>query len=289
MAFHVSLLLKVLLVLAVAATEVAPEETRKFTVQNYCKETVWPGITNSESFNGSIFALKPGQSAVYNVSVPWSGRIWGRTGCDFDKNGTGNCQTGGCGTSLNCTGPGSPPVSIAEFTLGGLDYYDVSLVNGFNLPIVIKTVNAKGNCSNAGCDGDLRSNCPSELAVKSDGKVIACNSACDAFNKDEYCCRGAFGTAETCQPSNYSRAFKSACPDAYSYAKDDRTSLKTCASPDFVVSFCSSRNGTVCSYHDSTLTCNGSADLRASFHGWWFLVIILPLMVPSHQFLGFIM
>ncbi|XP_030475711.1 pathogenesis-related thaumatin-like protein 3.5 isoform X2 [Syzygium oleosum] len=289
MAFHVCLLLKVLLVLGVAATEVASQGTRKFTIANNCKETVWPGLTNSESFNISGFALKPGQSAVYTASATWSGRIWGRTGCDFDKNGNGKCQTGGCGTSLNCTGPGTPPVSIAEFTLGEPDYYDVSLVDGFNLPIVIKALNAKENCSNAGCDGDLRSNCPSDLTVKSDGKVIACNSACDMFNTDELCCRGAFATAQTCQPSNYSKAFKSFCPDAYSYAKDDPTSLKTCTSPEYALSFCSSRNATVCSFHDGSSKCNGSTDLRASFYGWWFLVIVLPMIVGTHQFLGFIM
>ncbi|KAK3419841.1 hypothetical protein EUGRSUZ_G00607 [Eucalyptus grandis] len=289
MAFHVSLLLKVLLLLGIAATEVASQGNRKFTIQNNCKETVWPGITNGESFNRSGFELKPGQSAVYSPSATWSGRIWGRTGCNFDKNGNGACQTGACGNSLSCLGPGSSPVSIAEFTLGDPDYYDVSLVSGFNLPIVIKPVNAKVNCSTAGCDGDLRSNCPSELTVKSNGKVIACDSACDKFNTDEYCCRGAFGTADSCQPSNYSKAFKSFCPDAYSYAKDDPTSLKTCSSPEYIVSFCSSRNGTVCSVHDGTLKCSGSTDLRAPSYGWWFLAIVLPMIVGTHQFLGFIM
>ncbi|KAF8019460.1 hypothetical protein BT93_G0213 [Corymbia citriodora subsp. variegata] len=270
-------------------SELASQDTRKFTIVNNCKETVWPGITNSGSFNGSVFALKTGQTAGYTVSATWSGRIWGRTGCKFDKSGSGSCQTGGCGTSLNCTGPGSPPVSIAEFTLGEPDYYDVSLVSGFNLPIVIKTVNAKGNCSTAGCDGDLRSSCPSGLAVKSDGKVIACDSACDVFNTDEYCCRGGFATADACRPSNYSKAFKSFCPDAYSYAKDDQTSLKTCSSPEYVVSFCSARNGTICSVHKGELNCNGSTGLRASFYGWWLLAIVLPMIVGTHQFLGFIM
>ncbi|KAK8530076.1 hypothetical protein V6N12_060834 [Hibiscus sabdariffa] len=49
------------------------------------------------------------------------------------------------------------PVTIAEFTLGDIDYYNyVSLVDGFSLPIVINPGGGEGNCSTAGCDGDLR-------------------------------------------------------------------------------------------------------------------------------------
>ena len=43
---------------------------------------------------------------------------------------------------LGCAGRGGePPVSLAEFTLnghGGQDYYDVSLVDGYNLPVFIE-------------------------------------------------------------------------------------------------------------------------------------------------------
>lgn len=209
-----------------------------FTLVNYCKETIWPGITHSENFTNGGLTLKPGQSAVYNAPAGWNGRIWARTGCDFDKNGSGKCQTGGCGTNINCTGPGSPPATIAEFTLGEPDYYDVSLVDGFNLPISVKAVNGSGNCSTAGCDGDLRQNCPPQLAAKEDGKVIACRSACDVFNTDEYCCRGMYGSPGTCLPSNYSQSFKKVCPAAYSFAYDDPTSIITCTGADFIVTFC---------------------------------------------------
>lgn len=212
-----------------------------FTIVNYCKETIWPGITHSENFSGDGFTLKPGQSAIYTAPAGWSGRIWARTGCNFDKNGNGKCQTGACGTNINCTDPGSPPATIADFTLGEPDYYDVSLVDGFNLPIAIRAVNGTGNCSTAGCDEDLRQNCPPELAAKDNNKVIACRSACDAFNTDEYCCRGIYGSPATCLPSNYSKIFKQVCPAAYSFAHDDPTSLMTCSQADFIVTFCGAR------------------------------------------------
>lgn len=102
-------------------------------------------------------------------------------------------------------------------------------------------INGKGNCSVAGCDGDLRTTCPSELALKASGKTVACRSACDVFNTDEYCCRGVYGNPMTCQPTYYSKKFKATCPTAYSYAYDDPTSIFTCSGTDYVVSFCSSR------------------------------------------------
>ncbi|OWM84913.1 hypothetical protein CDL15_Pgr027700 [Punica granatum] len=260
-------------------TGIESQGTKTFTIVNNCKETVWPGITHGENFNGSGFALKPGQSAVYTAPAGWGGRIWGRTGCSFDGSGHGTCQTGGCGTSINCTGPGSPPASIAEFTLGEVDFYDVSLVDGFNLPIIVIPMKGKENCTTVGCDGDLRKNCPSELRLNSSGKVIACRSACDVFNTDEYCCRGMFGDATTCHPSNYSRTFKSVCPVAYSYAYDDPTSIKTCTGAEYVVSFCSSRNETVCSYHNNTLSCNTPNSASTTFGRRGIVALALALLL----------
>ncbi|KAJ9174619.1 hypothetical protein P3X46_013246 [Hevea brasiliensis] len=256
--------------------------TKTFTLLNNCKGTIWPGlITKGDSSHGAGFTLNPGQTAFYNAPTGWSGRIWARTGCNFDKNDTGSCQTGSCGTSLNCSGPSSPPNTIAEFTLGDIDFYDVSLVDGFNLPIVVEPLSGKGNCSIAGCDGDVRNNCPTELSVRSDGKVIACRSACNVFDSDEYCCRGAYSDPVACVPSNYSRGFKQVCPAASSYAYDrDATSIITCSASDYIVTFCASRNQTFCSYHDNKVMCNATNSSKALPllpQGWWNLMVILPL------------
>lgn len=218
------------------------ESARVFTFVNYCKETLWPAVTPGENFNGGGFVLKPGQSAVYTAPVGWtSGRIWARTGCNFDKNGNGSCQTGSCGPTLKCGSSGKTPASLAEFTFTTEDFYDVSLVDGFNVPISIKPVNGKGNCSAVGCDSDLRPNCPKELAVKVNDKIVGCRSACDVFNADEYCCRGVYGNPATCKPTFYSKKFKEACPTSYSYAYDDPTSIFTCTGADYNIAFCASR------------------------------------------------
>jgi hypothetical protein len=71
-------------------------------------------------------------------SDSWSGRVWARTGCNFDANGVGPCEVGDCGNKLQCNGAGGvPPVSLAEFTTGDLDFYDVSFVDGANVPIEV--------------------------------------------------------------------------------------------------------------------------------------------------------
>ncbi|PIN06986.1 hypothetical protein CDL12_20455 [Handroanthus impetiginosus] len=257
------------------------EGARIFTIVNYCKETIWPAVTPGESFNGGGFALKPGQSLIFTAPVGWAGRIWGRTGCNFDRNGNGSCQTGSCGSTLKCAASGKPPASLAEFTLASPDFYDVSLVDGFNLPLVVTPLNGRGNCSIAGCDADLRPRCPPELSVKGGkgGRNVACRSACDVFNTDEYCCRGVFGNSATCQPTYYSKRFKEACPAAYSYAYDDPTSIFTCSGTDYVVSFCSSRRRPVCTYHHNRLICGRAMGLRATGRMWW--AMILTIIITS--------
>lgn len=258
-------------------------ECTNFTIVNHCQETVWPGITPSENVTLTGSILKPGQSTVFTAQPGWHGRIWGRTNCSFDPTGNGTCQTGNCGSSLKCSGPGQQ-ATIAEFTLGQPDFYDVSLVGGFNLPMIVKPLQGKGNCSTVGCEGDLRDNCPSQLTVKSDdGKTIACQSPCDFFNTDEYCCRGMFGSPMSCKATNYSTTFKRVCPAAYSYAYDDPTSIITCDSvSDYVVTFCASRNQTVCTNHDQQLTCNSSGlsmSLKILSHVWKILMLILLTMI----------
>nr|Q5DWG1.1 RecName: Full=Pathogenesis-related thaumatin-like protein 3.5; AltName: Allergen=Cry j 3.5; Flags: Precursor [Cryptomeria japonica]BAD90814.1 thaumatin-like protein [Cryptomeria japonica] len=215
-----------------------------FTLVNKCSYTVWPGTlsgSGSSVLGEGGFTLAPGQSVPLTASSRWSGRFWGRTDCSFDASGKGSCITGDCGNVLNCAqAGGTPPVSLAEFTLGDKDFYDVSLVDGYNVPLSIAAVGGTGDCRTAGCVSDLRTSCPAELSVTSNGQVIACKSACAAFSTPEYCCTGDHGSPQTCSPSKYSQVFKSACPTAYSYAYDDATSTFTCSNADYTITFCPS-------------------------------------------------
>eukprot|EP01018_Ginkgo_biloba_P038872 Gb_39066 [translate_table: standard] len=230
----------VMIMLSTGADEVSGAV---FTVVNKCAHTVWPGVLTGSG--GAVlgeggFTLEPGKSLAITAPGGWSGRFWGRTGCNFDASGAGSCTTGDCGKVLKCNHAGGvPPVSLAEFTLGGAkDFYDVSLVDGYNVPLSISAVGGSGDCRTAGCTSDLMGKCPSELSVSSDGQVIACKSACAAFGTPQYCCTGDHGSPQTCSPTQYSQIFKAACPTAYSYAYDDPTSTFTCANADYTITFC---------------------------------------------------
>lgn len=217
-----------------------------FTFTNRCGGTVWPGLlanSGSSPLQTTGFELGPGETRSLTAPPGWSGRFWARTGCAFDAaSGKGACATGDCGSGeVECRGRGAtPPATLAEFTLGGggKDYYDVSLVDGYNLPMVVEA--AAPGCPVTGCLVDLNERCPVEL--RAGGQ--ACRSACEAFGTPEYCCSGQFGNPDTCHPSPYSQMFKAACPRSYSYAYDDATSTFTCTGTDYSITFCPPRAGT---------------------------------------------
>ncbi|KAB2023224.1 hypothetical protein ES319_D06G002800v1 [Gossypium barbadense] len=213
-----------------------------FTVVNKCDHTVWPGILGNSQLDTTGFELLTGGSRSIQAPPSWSGRFWGRTGCISDQNtGQLTCQTADCGsTQMECNGKGAtPPVTLAEFTIGSgtQDFYDVSLVDGYNLPMLVEPSSDSGTCLSTGCVNDLNRQCPDKLRAQS-GQ--ACKSACEAFGKPEYCCSGAYASPDACKPSSYSEMFKAACPKSYSYAYDDATSTFTCTAADYTITFCPS-------------------------------------------------
>lgn len=254
------------------------------------------------------FKLASGSSRTLQVSQVWEGRIWGRTNCTFDDAGQPKgkgpqCTTGDCGPFLQCVGTGENPQTLAEFTLSGAhdqSYYDISLVDGYNLPMAI-VVQPDGksnvedippNQTNPSCvasignigpqDYNPYSNsqqflgtnssfplpfneaptskvsswCPWDLQVSppqgpGDGvypypdsnvqrpPFNPCLSACAKYRDAAYCCTGKYDGTGKCSPSYYSKAAKTVCPDAYSFAYDDQDS--TFSVPEgagFQVIFC---------------------------------------------------
>ncbi|XVF42629.1 hypothetical protein PTKIN_Ptkin01aG0379600 [Pterospermum kingtungense] len=216
----------------------------KFTVINNCNYTIWPGILSS---TGSLepstagFELTKGSSRSFQASTNWVGRFWGRTNCNFDDSANGSCATGDCGTGkVECNGVGGrPPATLVEFGLnsgGSQDFYDVSLVDGYNLPVIVEGGGELGECATARCVADLNKNCPSELRI--DGGD-ACNGACAAFNQPQYCCTGDYSSPTTCKATNYSNYFKSACPNTYTYSYDDVSLYQfTCTKANYNITFC---------------------------------------------------
>lgn len=235
--------------------------TTVFTLRNNCTSTIWPATLSGNSgaaIGGGGFELSPGASVSFPGPAGWSGRLWARTGCVASGDSSLACATGDCGGAARCSLGGATPVTLAEFTLGGADgkdFYDVSLVDGYNVGIgVAATAGDRVNgatCGYAGCVGDVNAMCPAELqvAAAAGGKegeqggggatTVACRSACEAFGTAEYCCTGAHGGPDSCGPTEYSRLFKAACPAAYSYAYDDATSTFTCGTgAQYLITFC---------------------------------------------------
>ncbi|CAL4951038.1 unnamed protein product [Urochloa decumbens] len=205
------------------------------SIINRCSYTVWPAAVPV----GGGVQLDPGKSWTIDMQSATRGSVWPRTGCsfDFENTGRGSCQTGDCGGILTCTSKGQSPLTLAEFNFGqgGMDVFDISLVDGFNVPMDLLPVPAKGQgeqgCSKGPhCTANITSQCPREL--KAPG---GCNNACTVFKQDSYCCNGS----STCKPTNYSRFFKRMCPEAYSYALDSSDTTFTCPSgTNYQVIFC---------------------------------------------------
>ncbi|KAJ6755541.1 hypothetical protein OIU79_028032 [Salix purpurea] len=233
------------LVIFLYACTHAGAQSVTFTFTNKCPYTVWPGTLTAAGrpqLSSTGFKLATGASSSLSAPATWSGRFWARTQCS--TSGKFVCATADCASGvIQCNGAGAiPPASLAEFTLrgdGGKDFYDISLVDGFNIPISITPQGGSG-CQSTSCAANVNAVCDPKLAVRgADGTVIACKSACLAFNQPQYCCTGAYNKPETCPPTQYSRTFKQQCPQAYSYAYDDKSSTFTCPSGgNYLITFC---------------------------------------------------
>jgi hypothetical protein len=207
-------------------------DPRTFTVINQCTQTVWAATLPAATFPGGLVEMAPGYSFTVGVDNGWSGRIWGKTDC------TTSGGTTTCASSMF-------PASLAELTLTsslptGLDFYDVSLVDGFNLPIELApnghTPNPAQpyNCGDPQCDVNLNLTCPAVLPDKFEGGVLACaNDECKVLGDNDA------ASPDCIYPNQYTKFFKTACPTAYSFPYDDPTSTFTCMGlNDYTVTFC---------------------------------------------------
>lgn len=96
-------------------------------VSNLCTETIYPAILTQAGTGPSMggFKLNQGDQQKLTVGSDWQGRVWGRTNCSFNAQGTGPSNTGGlngngqaCGTGdcngiVNCMVTVRPPFARA--------------------------------------------------------------------------------------------------------------------------------------------------------------------------------
>ncbi|KAG1146704.1 hypothetical protein G6F37_001089 [Rhizopus arrhizus] len=193
-------------------------------------------LEDIESKKGQMITLDSNQRHSFTVSSHWAGRIWARESCDYH-----DCLIAGA----------SNPASLAEFRLSpvssDIDYYDLSFVDGYNLPLRIEPLfeskidhmvqSDERHCRATECT--RLPLCPQELQVVDDaGKFIACKSACSKYGLDQYCCTGKYSESQLCKTNRFAREVERVCPDSYSYAFDDDTSIYGCRSNGYNVIFC---------------------------------------------------
>ncbi|KAF2663704.1 Osmotin, thaumatin-like protein [Microthyrium microscopicum] len=118
-----------------------------FMFVNNCSETLWPALGTQHGARPVTqgFELKSGQNETVWVQPGWAGRMWARTNCSFPASLPGHraCETGDCRGDLDCVVSGLTPATLAEILTGdqgGTSFYDISLVDGYNLDMAISLI-----------------------------------------------------------------------------------------------------------------------------------------------------
>ena len=107
-------------------------QATQIEIINNCSYTVWA-------------AANPGDGKQLNQGEIWtlndvtgSGRIWGRTLCDFSRDDRGKCESGDCNGRLECQANGRAPNTVAEYSINqdnNTDIFYISVVEGLNIPM----------------------------------------------------------------------------------------------------------------------------------------------------------
>jgi len=206
------------------------------TVKNNCQSTMTMGwLTNGQSNDHTTLVdINAGASSTITPGGNWGGRVWGRNKCDHS-------DMLYCGTS-----GGAAPASLAEFLFSGSngqDYYDVSLVDGYNIPISISVDGGQSSGQDSYQCGSPAAlslpQCPSANVVKDNsGNYVGCKSTCSLDNTPETCCTGDYNTPSKCTTNAFAKLVKASNPTAYSFAYDDKTSTFACSPSGYTVTLC---------------------------------------------------
>ncbi|KAI7861764.1 thaumatin [Spinellus fusiger] len=191
-----------------SAAVVSADTPIAILVQNKCTypSQIFHNINGAPNNFG--VRLQPGKSKSFSVPAGWAGRVWARREC----NGLSECDA-------------TAPATLAEFAFGafyGLTFYDVSLVDGFNVPMTITPTGDTGPgapCAPSVCP-KLPVCPPANVYKDKNGKVIGCE------NPDR-------NTGDT----DYARAVKSKCSTVYSFSTDD-SATHACKTNTFTITLC---------------------------------------------------
>lgn len=246
-----------------AETPPAPEPATpvNFTITNNCSMDVWMAFTPNAGSDplpdGIVKITASGGSHGYSVpTTGWAGRLWPKMGCDSTGE---NCTQGQ--TVPPCPSVGCQPAAdtLVEFYFDkaggtGRPYYDISLVEGFSVPMSVTPSGSGGRCTSTSCALDL-TKCPTaenekigDLQIKSGSDVVGCFSPCNKWTwpkplgdggttKDAtgqaMCCPNPPITSPQCNAGSvaqtqYVALVHSECPTAYAFSFDDAGGSHDC-------------------------------------------------------------
>ena len=189
------------------------------TLHNLCPYPVWPLVTPNVGLPAipdveeAAVRLDGNGEGLVTLAFPadaWSGRVVARTGCSDDYDGADS-------SASRCeTGEAPAPVTVAQVSVhgpGGLAEYSVSLVDGFNVPVVVTPHGFEEGreCPTLGCAVDLEADCPGDARAPAGG------------------CRG----------QGQAGFFKERCPDTRTTPTDVEATPQRCLEPgELKVVFC---------------------------------------------------
>jgi hypothetical protein len=146
------------------------------TLYNRCPQTVWPAYGYSGGLDESVIDTQlwlPMPPASERTVTVYGGvreiGFWGRTGCSFDHDGNGTCETGECG-GLLCPVVLGFPASATVFDLEG------GFQDGYNLGLRVEG----GSCGNHECTANVESCDAASVVRNACGQAIACSDICAA-------------------------------------------------------------------------------------------------------------
>ncbi|CAL4985823.1 unnamed protein product [Urochloa decumbens] len=222
----VALMMALSALATVAASSQPTPTTANLTLHNLCPFPVWPLVTanagvpsvptdaDSEPAGGRLDGNGSGLATLSFPPGAWSGRIVARTGCAPFDDGYGENDSVVVGP---CATGDAPPVTVAQVSVGSgpegtRAAYSVSLVDGFNVAVVVTPHGfPEGRrCPTLGCAVDLAADCP----VGARGPRGGCSSQAAAW-------------------------FKARCPDTRTNATDVEATPQDCVAPgEIKVVFC---------------------------------------------------
>lgn len=207
-----------LLVAAVVFLAISSVNGAKIDIINQCGRTITACATccGGGQVNCYVLNSRGGRKQI-DVGSNWpAGVVWGFPG-------SGNPSTGN---------NAKPQANLAEITVGagGQDFYDISNVDAYNLPMRVAPTQIAGggkpsgnHCGTIICAiNDLNSFCrPPNFLTGGPGNG----------------CKNVNGPGNN--PTDGTRQFKARCPTSYSYSKDDARSVFGCETgSNYEVVFC---------------------------------------------------